>query len=58
MIDKESQKKIFNMKVNLTKKRLQIQKKEVKDTSFLVKIRKDIAREFTKVNFGKNSMGI
>jgi len=58
MIDKELQKKIFDMKVNLTKKRLQIQKKEVKDTSCLRKIRKDIAREFTKVNFGKNSVGI
>lgn len=58
MIDKELQKKIFDMKVNLVKKRLQIQKKEVKDTSSLKKIRKDIARELTKVNFGKNSIGV
>ena len=58
MIDKELQKKIFDMKVNLVKKRLQIQKKEVKDTSSLKKIRKDIARELTKVNLGKNSIGV
>ena len=58
MIDKELQKKIFGMKVNLVKKRLQIQKKEVKDTSSLKKIRKDIARELTKVNLGKNSIGV